>query len=54
VSTLDERIRSDCERSGVLLHVEDDALLDRVAGLLTDPLAFGIGLPNGNGTDHQT
>lgn len=32
-STLDERIARDCERSGVPFHVEDDALLDRVAEL---------------------
>jgi hypothetical protein len=34
MSTLDERIRRDCERSAVPLHVEDDELLDRVADLL--------------------
>jgi len=32
--TLDERIRRDCERTGLPFHVEDDALLDRVADLL--------------------
>jgi hypothetical protein len=32
-STLDERIARDCERSGVPFHVEDDALLERVAEL---------------------
>lgn len=32
--TLDERIRRDCERSGVPFFVEDEALLDRVADLL--------------------
>lgn len=31
---LDDRIRRDCERSGVPFFVEDDQLLDRVAGWL--------------------
>jgi hypothetical protein len=34
--TLDERIARDCERSGVPFHVEDDALLDKVADWLFD------------------
>jgi hypothetical protein len=34
VSTLDERIARDCARSGVPFHVEDEALLDRVAAWL--------------------
>jgi hypothetical protein len=34
MTTLDERIAADCERSGVPFHVEDDALLDRVAAWL--------------------
>ena len=51
-SSLDERIARDCERSGVPFFVEDEALLDRVAGLLTDDtLALGTGLPNGRNTD---
>jgi hypothetical protein len=39
VSTLDDRIWRDCARSGVPFHVEDEALLDRVAVLIdgTDP-----------------
>jgi hypothetical protein len=49
MSTLDERIARDCERSGVPFFVEDDALLDRVAGLLADDtLTLGTGLPNGS------
>jgi hypothetical protein len=39
MSTLDERLARDCERSGVPFFVEDDALLDRVADLLADTLA---------------
>jgi hypothetical protein len=35
LAELDARIRRDCQRSGVPFHVEDDALLDRIAGLLT-------------------
>jgi len=38
-STLNERIARDCERSGVPFHVEDEALLDRVAALLDDSTA---------------
>jgi hypothetical protein len=36
MSTLDERIARDCERSGVPFYVEDEALLDKVAGWLFD------------------
>jgi hypothetical protein len=32
--TLDERVKRDCERSGVPFHVEDEHLLDLVADLL--------------------
>ena len=39
MSTLDERLARDCERSGVPFFVEDEALLDRVADLLADTLA---------------
>jgi hypothetical protein len=42
LAELDARIARDCERSGVPFFVEDEALLDRVAGLLTDDtLALG-------------
>jgi hypothetical protein len=52
VTTLDERIARDCERSGVPFFVEDDALLDRVAGLLTDDaLALGTSPPSGSAKD---
>jgi hypothetical protein len=34
MSTLDERVAADCERSGVPLQVEDEALLDRVAAMV--------------------
>jgi hypothetical protein len=36
MSTLHERIARDCERSGVPFYVEDEALLDKVAGWLFD------------------
>jgi hypothetical protein len=36
VSTLDERITRDCNRSGVPFFVEDESLLDRVAAMLVD------------------
>jgi hypothetical protein len=36
VSTLDERINRDCQRSGVAFHVEDERVLDMVADRLTD------------------
>jgi hypothetical protein len=36
VAALDQRIARDCERSGVPFHVEDEALLDRVATLLVE------------------
>jgi hypothetical protein len=36
MSTLDERLARDCERSGVPFFVEDEALLDKVAGWLFD------------------
>jgi hypothetical protein len=39
MSTLDERLARDCERSGVPFFVEDEALLDRVADLLADTVA---------------
>lgn len=31
MTTLDERVARDCARSGVPFHIEDDALLERVA-----------------------
>jgi hypothetical protein len=34
MSTLHERVARDCERSGVPYHVEDEALLDKVADWL--------------------
>ena len=36
MSTLHERIVRDCERSGVPFYVEDEALLDKLAGWLFD------------------
>jgi hypothetical protein len=36
MTTLDERIARDCERSGVPFHVEDAALLEKVAGWLAE------------------
>jgi hypothetical protein len=44
MSTLDERIARDCQRSGVPFHVEDDQLLDRIAGwLIADEESGGDG-----------
>jgi hypothetical protein len=39
MSTLDERIARDCERSGVRFHVTDEAVLERVAALVAETLA---------------
>jgi hypothetical protein len=36
LAELDARIARDCQQSGVPFHVEDDALLDRVAGWLAE------------------
>jgi hypothetical protein len=43
MSTLDERVARDCERSGVPFFVEDEALLERVAGFLVDGQEGGEG-----------
>jgi hypothetical protein len=51
LAELDARIARDCERSGVPFFVEDDGLLDRVAGLLADNPPSGIGLPSGGSSD---
>jgi hypothetical protein len=56
MSTLDERLARDCERSGVPFFVEDEALLDRVADLLADTVtamaANGRADWTGEGADH--
>jgi hypothetical protein len=52
MSTLDERLARDCERSGVPFFVEDEALLDRVADLLADTLAAMAADGTGEGADH--
>jgi hypothetical protein len=36
MSTLDQRLARDRERSGLPFYVEDEALLDKVAGWLFD------------------
>ena len=55
MSTLDERLARDRERSGLPFYVEDEALLDKVAGWLFDTwieLATDGTDGTGEGADH--
>jgi hypothetical protein len=52
MSTLDDRITRDCERSGVPFYVEDEALLDKVAGWLFDTWIELATDGSGEGADH--